>query len=76
MYQEIYTNLVVAGQPSEAGSVDRISRLQKTLDLYQQIYLQVLKSLEDIRLSRLQNSSNIVQIEAAQAPSSPISPNR
>lgn len=74
LYQEIYTNLVVAGKPSEAGTVDRLSRLQKTLDLYQQIYLQLLSSLEDIRLARLQNSSNIVQIESAQAPSSPIRP--
>jgi len=74
MYQEIYTNLVVAGKPSETGTVDKLARLQKSLDLYQQIYLQLLQSLEDIRLSRLQNSSNLVQIETAQAPSSPISP--
>jgi capsular exopolysaccharide synthesis family protein len=31
--------------------------------------------MEDIRLARLQNSSNVVQIEAAQAPESPIRPN-
>jgi succinoglycan biosynthesis transport protein ExoP len=75
LYQEIYTNLVVAGKPSEAGTVDRLSRLQKTLDLYQQIYLQLLKSMEDIRLARLQNSSNVVQIESAQAPVLPVRPN-
>jgi polysaccharide biosynthesis transport protein len=75
LYQEIYTNLVVAGKPSETGTVDRITRLQKTLDLYQQIYLQLLKSMEDIRLARLQNSSNVVQIEPAQAPALPVRPN-
>jgi capsular exopolysaccharide synthesis family protein len=44
------------------------------LELYQQIYLNLLNSLETIRLARLQNTPNIVQIEPATAPIDPIRP--
>jgi capsular exopolysaccharide synthesis family protein len=42
--------------------------------LYQQIYINLLNSLETIRLARLQNTPNIVQIEPASVPDQPIRP--
>ena len=76
LYQEIYSNLVVLGKPMDtAGSNSiRLAQLQKTLDLYQGIYVNLLNSLESLRLARLQNTPNIVQIEAASVPLEPIRP--
>lgn len=76
LYQEIYSNLVVLGQPIEAGNSDdpQLAQLQSTLGLYQQIYINLLSSLETIRLARLQNTPNIVQIEPASVPDMPVRP--
>lgn len=74
LYQKIYSNLLVLGQPTGTGTSDRLGHLQKTLDLYQQIYLQLLGSLEQVRLARLQNTPSVVQIEEAVQPSSPVRP--
>ena len=76
LYQQIYSNLVVLGKPVDVGSENssHMSQLQSTLDLYQQLYLNLLSSLESIRLARLQNTPNIVQIEAAAVPGKPIRP--
>lgn len=74
VYQQIYTNLVILGKPSEASGADRVARLQSTLQLYQGIYLQLLSNLESVRLARLQNTPSLVQIEKAAVPGSPISP--
>jgi capsular exopolysaccharide synthesis family protein len=78
LYQQIYTNLVVLGKPmnSEATSdgTTRLSQLQTTLGLYQQIYINLLNNLETVKLARLQNTPNVVQIEPAAVPESPIRP--
>jgi len=74
LYQGIYSNLVILGKPTETNSSDRLAHLQKTLELYQQIYLQLLGSLEQVRLARLQNTPSIIQIEEAAVPPSPIRP--
>ncbi len=75
VYQEIYSNLVVFGKPINQGSNDpQLLQLQSTLELYRQIYLNLLNSLETVRLARLQNTPNIVQIEPAAAPELPIRP--
>jgi capsular exopolysaccharide synthesis family protein len=75
VYQEIYSNLIVLGEPIQSRSDDpQLVQLQSTLDLYQQIYINLLNSLETIRLARLQNTPNIVQIEPATAPDQPIRP--
>lgn len=76
MYQQIYSNLVVLGKPFDSGSSEdlRLDQLQTTLGLYQQIYVNSLDNLEAIRLARLQNSPNIVQIEPAARPDDPIRP--
>jgi capsular exopolysaccharide synthesis family protein len=76
LYQQIYSNLVVLGQPVESGSntSSRLAQLQSTLDLYQNLYINLLSSLETVRLARLQNTPNIVQIEPAALPEEPIRP--
>ncbi len=76
LYQQIYSNLVVLGNPGANVSNDSplVTRLQSTLDLYQKIYLNLINSRESIRLARLQNTPNVVQIEAAAVPTSPIRP--
>lgn len=76
LYQQIYTNLVVLGKPSDssAGNTMQLSQLQSTLSLYQQIYINLLNSLETVHLARLQNTPNVVQIEAASQPDTPVRP--
>jgi capsular exopolysaccharide synthesis family protein len=76
LYQQIYTNLVVLGKPVEGEPVNstRLSQLEKMLSLYQEIYINLLTSIESVRLARLQNTPNVVQIEAAALPSEPIRP--
>lgn len=75
VYQEIYSNLIVRGEPIQSRSDDpQLVQLQSTLDLYQKIYINLLNSLETIRLARLQNTPNIVQIEPASVPDLPIRP--
>jgi capsular exopolysaccharide synthesis family protein len=78
LYQQIYTNLVVLGQPSNStdstGNDKRVSQLQTTLGLYQQIYMNLLNNLETIRLARLQTTPNVVQIDAAIVSNSPVRP--
>ena len=75
LYQKIYADLVVVGasgttQNDNAATV----RLQSTLVLYQQIYLNLINTRESIRLSRLQNSQSIDQIQAAVVPELPVRP--
>ena len=60
---------------ASAGSSTTSSQLQSTLQLYQQTNTTLLNNLEDIRLAQLQNTPNIVQIEAAAVPISPVQPN-
>ena len=77
LYQQIYTNLVVLGQPVNSGNTSnstRISQLQTTLGLYQQIYVSLLNNLETVQLARLQDTPNVVQIEPAIIPDKPIRP--
>ena len=64
------------GKPVESGTNNssRLVQLQSTLDLYQNLYINLLGSLETVRLARLQNTPNIVQIEPAAAPEAPIRP--
>jgi len=75
LYQQIYTNLVVMGQSSNLNnSTAEQEQMQATLALYQQIRANLLGSYESIRLARLSSTSNIVAIEPAVAPSSPVRP--
>ncbi|PKN92337.1 MAG: hypothetical protein CVU44_14450 [Chloroflexi bacterium HGW-Chloroflexi-6] len=75
LYQQIYTNLVVLGQNRAVGEADtEQEQMQSTLALYRQIRANLLSSYESIRLARLSSTSNIVAIDLAQVPSSPIRP--
>lgn len=76
LYQQVYTNLVVLGQPvsDSASTSSLLDQLQTTLNLYQSIYINRLNSLEAVRLARVQNTPNVVQVEPATVPSSPVSP--
>jgi capsular exopolysaccharide synthesis family protein len=76
LYQEIYTELVVMGEPmqSETTSSTQINQLERTLDLYEQIYFSSINSLETLNLTRLQSSPNVVQVEPATVPGRPFSP--
>jgi polysaccharide biosynthesis transport protein len=61
------------GKSASAGSTTS-SQLQSTLQLYQQTDTNLLNNLEDIRLAQLQNTPDIVQIESAAVPTSPLWP--
>ncbi|MDD2923359.1 MAG: GNVR domain-containing protein, partial [Anaerolineales bacterium] len=75
LYRQTYTDLVVLGKPVVSNdSTNRLAQLQTTLQLYQQIYTNLLNNLESLRLARLQNTPNVVQIEAAATPSNPVRP--
>ena len=76
LYQQIYTNLVVLGSPGSSVENNSlmVTRLQSTLQLYQQIYLNLINSREAIRLARLQNTPNVVQLETARVPTAPVRP--
>jgi len=75
LYQKIYTDLVVVGASGTTQNDNAVTiRLQSTLVLYQQIYLNLINTRESIRLSRLQNSQSIDQIQLAVAPEFPIRP--
>jgi non-specific protein-tyrosine kinase len=77
LYQQSYTNLVVYGEPVQGGSGTtntNLTLLQTTQSLYQQIYSSILNNLESVRLARLQNTPNVVQIEPATVPEKPVRP--
>ncbi|RPI95337.1 MAG: polysaccharide biosynthesis tyrosine autokinase [Chloroflexi bacterium] len=71
-YQDTYTRLVVTGEIQ--GTNDQIDRLEKSLQLYQQLYLNLLGNLETVRMARMQNTPNVVQISAAIVGENPIRP--
>jgi len=75
-YQEIYTNLVVMGEPmeNENASSTQMAQLQRTLDLYEQIYFNSISSLESLTLTRVQSTPNVVQVEPASIPVRPYAP--
>lgn len=79
LYQQNYNTLVVTGQLSEgtnSGVDSQLSLMQTTLTLYQEIYLSILNNLESIRLARMQNTPNLVQIEPASLPDKPVRPRK
>ena len=77
LYQKIYSDLIVLGRPTDGLVNDKSARLlqlQSTLDLYEQVYINLLSSLESLRLARVESTPNIVQIEVATTPNNPIRP--
>jgi len=76
LYQEIYTQLVVLGQSSGSSDVATtdLDRLRTTLNLYQQIYISSINNLETLKLAKAQSSPDVMQVETAVKPTTPISP--
>ena len=64
----------VAGSPTQDPNRVERDRLQTTLAQYRQTYAYLLQSYEQVRLAEAQSTSNIVQVESAQLPRSPIRP--
>lgn len=76
LYQEIQTNLVFIGKPSQGTGPDdpRVTSLQATLSLYQQLYLDLLNNIEAVKLARVQSTPTVTKIEEAAIPQEPIRP--
>lgn len=75
LYQQIYINLVVmGGSAGSTGGEVVDDKLQSTMALYEQIRASLLASYEQVRLARLNSTSNIVQIEPALPNFNPIRP--
>ena len=70
-----YLNLLTPGQTA-TGSSQTIAqdREETSLSLYQQLYANLLSTYESVRLARLQNTPDLVQVEEARPPGSPIQP--
>jgi len=74
IYQQIYVNLSLASGNPEVQQGEENNQIIAALGLYQQIYSNLLSNYESIRLTRLQSTPNIVQVEKAFEPGKPISP--
>ncbi len=77
LYQQIYSNLVVLGKPVESDTTSRTpawTSCSPPSTCTRSLYINLLGSLETIRLARLQNTPNIVQIDPAKVPGSPVRP--
>jgi tyrosine-protein kinase Etk/Wzc len=76
-YQQIQTNLTFIGSPVQGGTGredPRTATLQSTLNLYQQLYLNMLNNLEAVKLARVQSTPTVTQIEVAALPKIPVRP--
>jgi uncharacterized protein involved in exopolysaccharide biosynthesis len=75
-YQEAYSNLVVFSKPIGDGSVDEnnLLLLNKTLEVYQQNYIDLTSKLESLQQSHAQGISNVTNIQDAPIPTDPVSP--
>jgi non-specific protein-tyrosine kinase len=71
-YERAYTTLLINEKVAEA--TPEITRLEKNLALYQQIYLNLLSNRETVRLERMQNMPNVVQLNPAIASAEPVRP--
>lgn len=78
LYKNAYANLLVMGSSdnptNNANRQIRQSQLETTLSLYQQIYTSLLNNYEQVRLARLRDIPNFIQIHPALVPSTPIQP--
>ena len=76
-YQDAYSNLVVLNKPVDNGSVDETNLilLEKTLEVYQQNYVELMSKLELSLQSHSQGISNVTIIQDASVPTKPLRPN-
>jgi capsular exopolysaccharide synthesis family protein len=73
-YQSLYVNLSFPSSNFANNITMDSQQNQAAIDLYQQIYENLLSNYEAVRLSRVKDVSNIVQVEAAIPPENPVSP--
>jgi capsular exopolysaccharide synthesis family protein len=76
LYQQIYTNLVVLGQPlntNDETNFSQLDQLETTFELYRSIYINSVASLEQLRLEKDQNKTTVIQTKQANIPNTPIS---
>jgi hypothetical protein len=76
-YEQIRANLLVLGRPVQYSNLEvapRLQQLQSTLNLYQGLYLTLVEELERVRLARLQQTLNVIHIEEASIPETPVRP--
>ena len=77
IYRQIETNLNYVGNPVENGSGvqnPQLTTLQSTLDLYQQIKVNLIDSREGARLAAAQSKQNVMQIVDAVPSNDPVLP--
>ncbi len=72
-YENAYNTLLVQKKVNSSED-DELVQLEKTFNLYQQIYLNLLNNREALRLARLQNTLNVARIDAAQINPTPVRP--
>lgn len=76
-YEQIRANLIFLGSPSATGADNRdpkLTQLQSTLTMYQQMNLSLMNNMESLRLVRLQNTPGLVLLEEAVPTTRPIRP--
>jgi succinoglycan biosynthesis transport protein ExoP len=77
IYQQIQTNLIYIGQPAQINSSRgeiRIASIQLTLNLYQQLYVNLMNNLQTFQLNRFQNLPIVTEIDPAIPSVEPIRP--
>ena len=74
--QQTYIGLVLPNSSGSGNSPEQDiqNQQQSSLALYQQIYSTLLSNYEAVRLARLQNTPNVVQVEQAMPASLPVQP--
>ena len=72
-YQNLYSDLLTNASGKAVNSTD-VNTLQQDLDLYQKIYLNLLSSQESIRLDKIQNMPDVIQVNSAFAGNLPVKP--
>ena len=72
-YENAYNTLLVQKKVNSSED-EELVQLEKTFNLYQQIYLNLLNNREALRLARLQNTLNVARIDAAQINPTPVRP--
>lgn len=74
LLQKAYGDLLVSKAGANIDPALQQAQIQNTLALYQQIHSNLLASYENVRLQRLRSTPNIIQVEQATVPASPVQP--
>lgn len=72
--EQRYSNILFPQRGENTQSDTESTQQEASLTLYQQLYSNLLNAYESVRLARLQNTPNVVQVEAATPNNVPIQP--